>query len=124
MKTFKGLQDRIEIAIGIWLLASPWLLGHAAPFAAAATISTIVGVGVLIVSIDDLHFPNALEEWMDVLFGVALMVSPWIAYYSNDKTATVNAVICGVLIAGLASWSLTQPKEPPGESDTQTPHHA
>ena len=30
------LQDRIEIAVGIWLLVSPWLLGFARPFAAAA----------------------------------------------------------------------------------------
>lgn len=118
------LQDRIEIAVGIWLLVSPWLLGYAVPFAAAAACASIVAVAVLIVSIDDLRFPNALEEWMDVAFGAGLMASPWIVGYSNIKVATINAVLSGLLIAGMACWSLAQLKGRAAGSDEQTPHHA
>ena len=124
MTKIARLQDRIEIAVGIWLLVAPWLLGYAVPFAAAAACASIVGVGVLIVSIDDLRFPNALEEWMDVAFGAGLMASPWIVGYSNIRVATINAVLCGLLITGMAFWSLKQLKEPLAGADGQTPHHA
>lgn len=124
MITITRLQDRIEIAVAIWLLISPWLLGYAVPFAAAAACANIVGVAVLIVSIDDLRFPNALEEWMDVAFGAALVASPWIVGYNDFMVATINAVLCGLVIAGMACWSLTELKNSAAGSDGQTPHHA
>jgi len=118
------LQDRIEIAVGIWLIVSPWLLGYAVPFAAAAACASIVGVAVMIVSVDDLRFPNALEEWMDVVLGAGLAASPWIVDYSNVEVATMNAVLSGLLIMAMAFWSLKLPKDPLAGSDGQTPHHA
>ena len=118
------IQDRIEIVVGIWLLVSPWVLGYAVPFAAAAACASIVGVAVLIISIDDLRFPNALEEWMSVALGTALMASPWIVDYSNIEVATTNALLSGLAIAAMAVWSLWLPKEPMGHSDGQTPNHA
>ena len=116
------LQDRIEIAVGIWLLISPWLLGFARPFAAAAATASIIAVGVLIVSIDDLHFPNALEEWMDAAFGAVLLISPWFGGYSDNLVATINAVLCGLLITVMAFWSMKELKEPAPGTGEHTPH--
>ena len=36
MATLNRLQDELEIALGIWLIAAPWLLDYAQPFGPAA----------------------------------------------------------------------------------------
>lgn len=124
MTKITRIQDRIEIVAGLWLTASPWVLGYAVPFAAAAACASIVGVAVLIMSVDDLRFPNALEEWMSVAFGAALMASPWIVSYSNLEVPTLNALLSGLVIAAMGLWSLMLPKDPTGRADGQTPTHA
>jgi len=121
MKKIPGLQDQIEVAVATWLLVSPWLLGYGEPFTAGPVSASVVGLVVLLVSIDDLFFPNLIEEWMDATFGAALIVSPWVGGYSDNAVATVNAVASGLLITGVAFWALRQLSELRVAPGHQTP---
>lgn len=106
MANVNKMQDLLEIVVGLWLCISPWALGYPADFQAEGWSAIVVGVGVLLFSFEDLFLPSEIEEWVELAFGLALMASPWLWDYSDHTAATVNAVISGFLISGVAVWAL------------------
>ncbi len=106
MPNIHRLFDDAEIALGIWLIASPWLLGYGQPFGTAAGSASVIGLMVLLFSLDDYFFGNEADEWIDAVLGVALMASPFMLGYSDNAGATWNALLCGFLVTGFAAWAL------------------
>jgi hypothetical protein len=106
MSNINRMQDELEIALGIWLIAAPWLLGYAQPFGPAAVTSSVVGLVVALMSLDDYFFETETDEWIDAVFGIALALSPWLLGYTDNVPASVNAVACGLLITGVAAWAV------------------
>jgi len=102
-----GLKDSIEVLLGLWLLASPLALGffHVIP----ASISAI-GIGTVIFFIAQLGLANQQpwEEWVNFLFALLLIISPWLAGYSSSMAGTLNAVIVGSLLVILTLLSMTE----------------
>ena len=97
-------QDRIEVALGLWLVASPMLLGvQAVPAMWAAMLA---GVAIVTLSVDAFYYPEIVEEWGNLAVGLLLAASPWLLGYSAEGAATANAVICGAAIAGLSFWTV------------------
>jgi hypothetical protein len=106
MKNINRLQDQLEIVVGLWLCVSPWVLGYAGPLQMAGWSAIFVGIGVLLFSFEDLVLPSEIEEWVELALGLSLMGSPWLWGYSDSMLATVNAVISGFLVSGIAVWAL------------------
>jgi SPW repeat len=106
MQNINRLQDQLEIVVGLWLCISPWALGYTDPLQAAGWSAIVVGIGVLLFSFEDLVLPSEIEEWVELVLGLALMISPWLWGYSDSVPATLNAVISGFLISGIAVWAL------------------
>jgi hypothetical protein len=103
MDTLNRWQDRTEIVLGIWLCVAPWLLHLPQP---AAWCAIVVGVFVILMSLEDSFLPNQIEEWANTVLGVGLMISPWAWGYADDTRATLNALITGLLVSGFAFWGL------------------
>jgi hypothetical protein len=95
-------QDVASLLIGGWLVVSPFALG----FAGAAVWMTIVlGLFVLLFAVEGFVIPSYLEEWGEVLIGLALVVIPWTIGYES-VSATVSSVISGILVILFAAWEL------------------
>lgn len=46
------------------------------------------------------------EDWVNVILGAWLCLSPWLWHYATLKTPTLNSVIPGAIIVVLAIWAL------------------
>lgn len=94
-------QDRIEVALGLWLVASPFLLGlQRTPTAAWAAM--LAGVAVVTLAVDAFYYPEIVEEWGNLAVGLALGASPWLLGYETNRPAIINALVCGIAIAILS----------------------
>lgn len=104
----KRWQDWANLVLGVWLILSPWLLGFSAT-PAATWNAVVVGVVVALMALLHLRGGPMWEEWLNVLLGVWLILSPWILGYSGMGNAVWNALIVGVLV-GVLALSLTREK--------------
>ncbi|MBW7852279.1 MAG: SPW repeat protein [Rhodospirillales bacterium] len=106
-------QDWSNLALGAWLIISPWLLGFAAAFAAAWN-AWLVGAAVGILAIWAIVQFATWQEWVNLVLGLWLIVSPWILGFAAISPGVYwNFVVVGVLIAGLAAWNLAAHRHPP-----------
>ncbi|HQY27927.1 MAG TPA: SPW repeat protein [Burkholderiaceae bacterium] len=96
-------QDRIEVALGLWLVASPFVLGVKLQPAAWAAI--LAGAAVVTLAVEAFYYPEIIEEWGNLAVGVGLAASPWLLGYDGEQSAMINAVACGVAIAALSFWT-------------------
>ncbi|MBW7925864.1 MAG: SPW repeat protein [Burkholderiaceae bacterium] len=94
-------QDRIEVALGLWLVASPFVLGLETTQAAAWS-AMVAGVAIVTFAVDAFYYPEIVEEWGNLAIGLLLLASPWLLGYAPVRIATINAVVCGVAIAALS----------------------
>ncbi len=97
-------QDRIDVALGLWLVASPFLLG--VQHQGAAWAAMIAGVAVVTFSVDAFYYPEIVEEWGSLGLGIALAASPWLLGYQAELAPLINALVCGVAIAALSFWTV------------------
>ena len=72
----------------------------------------IIGALIVAFAIAELMRFREWEEWFGMVFGLWLIVSPWVLGFAQMSgsgtayTATWNMVIVGVLTAGFSAWSL------------------
>ncbi|GGM95528.1 hypothetical protein GCM10007092_06270 [Thermus composti] len=101
-------QDWANLVLGVWLILSPWLLGYSGT-PAALWNAVLIGIVVGFMALLHLRGGPMWEEWLNVLLGVWLILSPWILGFSGMANATWNAVIVGLLVGALA-LSVTREK--------------
>ena len=107
----KHWQDPVNLALGLWMIVSPWALSYATE--TEATGNAVV-VGALIAALALLALLNVMgwEEWVSVALGAWLAVSPTFLGFSGLVfAATWNAVIVGAVVAMLAVWTLCTDKD-------------
>lgn len=106
----KHWQDPVNLVLGLWTMASPWVLSYA--FETTPTRNAVI-VGALIAGLAFLALYKlmAWEEWLSVALGAWLVASPWVLGFSGLVTAMWNAVIIGVVVAVLALWELGTDKQ-------------
>jgi len=68
------LARRGQPIVGVWLVLSPFSLGFAG---AAFWIPIVLGLCVILFSVEGFVIPSYLEEWGELLIGLALVVVPW-----------------------------------------------
>jgi hypothetical protein len=100
-------QDVASLLLGVWLVLSPFALG----FAGAAVWMTIVlGLFVILFAVEGFVIPSYLEEWGEILLGLALVVAPWTVGYGS-VSATVSSMVSGILVILLGAWELTTDRD-------------
>ncbi|TFU14942.1 SPW repeat protein [Thermus tengchongensis] len=101
-------QDWANLVLGVWLILSPWLLGFSGT-PAAMWNAVIVGAVVGLMALMHLRGGPLWEEWVNVILGIWLILSPWILGFSGMGNAMWNALIVGVLV-GILALSLAREK--------------
>jgi len=111
----------INILLGLWLIASPFLLGfrHLHP---AILNNVIVGIVLALFALIrvSLAYSHRGWSWCNVLLGVWLVISPFAIRLADNPAVMWNNVIVGLLV-GIAAWSSTAtPHSRPGV-DSKSP---
>jgi len=99
-------QDGGNLLLACWLFASPWLLGFS-QIQTPAWNSFVVAIIIAVFAIAAMLSFARWEEWINVLVGVWLLISPWVLGYSAVQMATWNHVAIGVLVIILSGWELS-----------------
>lgn len=106
-------QDWVNVFLGIWMFVSPWVIREwlsAGSVGEALGVWDLWAVGIAVVAFAGvaLYAFAAWEEWVNLVLGAWLLVSPWVLGYSTSAAMTLNAVIAGVLLVVFAAWILFQ----------------
>jgi SPW repeat len=109
----KHWEDWISAILGFWLLASPNVLQYGET--AAAQNAFLVGVLLIGIECVELTVFRTWEEWINVILGAWLVVSPWVV--GATLIATTNLVIVGLLVLALALYEIWDERR-------HTPHPA
>jgi len=98
------LCDVVNLALGAVLFFSPWLFGLSA--GAQWQTASIVGPIIAVLSIAALAAFAVWEEWLNLIAGLALMVSPWLLGYQDSQAMMINVVIgtSVAFMAALEAW--------------------
>jgi hypothetical protein len=97
------LCDVANLILGAILFASPWMFAFAA--GAESQNAYASGIVIVVLSIAALAAFAVWEEWLNLIVGLWVMVSPWVLGFQGSQAMTVNVVI-GILVAALAAIEL------------------
>ena len=103
-------QDRLTAMLGGWLLVSPMLLGYGDALMPTRN-AVLVGILIMIVAVEALDVPAMWEEAINILLGVWLMVSPFLARFRGPLDATFNSLSVGFLVTLLAVWAMLRDQD-------------
>jgi hypothetical protein len=105
---FKTLQweDWIGIALGAWLLVSPWVLGFS-DYSAATINAGLLGIALMAAETLNLDVHDSMEEWFDIVLGLWLLVSPAVLGFASSQPATASTAATGLLTIAFAAWALS-----------------
>jgi hypothetical protein len=108
------LCDVINLILGGILFFSPWLFGLS--MGAQWQTASTVGIIMAVLSIAALACFAVWEEWLNLIAGLALIVSPWLLGFQDSDAMTIDVAI-GVVVATLAAlevWLTRHHNHPPG----------
>lgn len=97
--------DVLSIVAGLGLALSPWYLGFAAE-STPAWNAGLVGGAVAVTAVVALFAFHQAEEWINRVFGLWSMISPWELGFSALSPAAIAHVVAGILVLGAAAASL------------------
>jgi hypothetical protein len=108
------LCDVANLILGGILFVSPWIFGFAS--GAESQNAYIMGIVIAVLAIGALAAFAVWEEWLNLIAGLWVLVSPWVLGFQGTTAMTVHVII-GILVALLAAielWMLYQqpPRQP------------
>src|SRR3981081_1926477 len=68
-------------------------------------VGRVAGLVFLVLAIEVFVIPSYLEEWGEILLGLALVVAPWTIGYES-VSATVSSMVSGILVILFGAWEL------------------
>ena len=105
---FKTLQweDWLGIGMGVWLIAAPWMFGFADQSAATMN-ALIMGTVLALEEMLEAVVHEMAEEWIDVVAGLWLVISPFVLGFASHTAALANTISVGLLTVLFAAWALS-----------------
>jgi hypothetical protein len=104
------LCDVANLILGMILFFSPWLFSLSA--GAPCQTASVIGVFVAVSSIAALAAFAVWEEWLNLIAGAALIVSPWLLGFQDSDAMKIDAVIGTFVVLLAASRSGLPQKRP------------
>jgi hypothetical protein len=101
----KQWEDWVNLVLGIWLCVSPWILQFGGDEMIVTQNAVLVGFLLIVTETVTLVSFRVWEEWISVVLGAWLVVSPWVL----GITALVpmaNFVIVGLAVLVLALYEI------------------
>jgi len=111
--TTRRWVDWVNVLLGLWLIAAPWVLPSAASDSSAAWNSWGVGVGMVTLTAFGMYKPSVRGDAIGVVLGIWLIASPWLLGFAELPAAATNAVVFGLLLILYALWALRIDVRPP-----------
>jgi len=105
-------RDLLIGAAGLWLIASPTVLGFELNETAALNA---VGAGWCLVIFCVISAWRVVElgnEILNIVIGCWLALSPFSLGYSEQRVPELNAIAVGLLVAALAVWDMSRVPAP------------
>ncbi len=102
--------DVVNLIVGALLFLTPWAFGFVADQPAASN-AWISGILIAVVAIAALTKFAEWEEWVNLLLGAWVVVSPWLLGFAAHTTGRWVHVVAGLIVAILAAvklWFLHQ----------------
>jgi hypothetical protein len=96
--------DWINLLLGIALLISPFLMGFAT--GTPMTNALVGGVIIIAVAVMALVSFAQWEEWVNLVLGLWVLVSPWVLGFTGIAVAFQTHVVIGLAVAVLAAVEL------------------
>lgn len=97
--------NNLNVLLGTFLFFSPWILGYRAEQTACWN-AWASGALVCAVAFAALFYFKTWEEWLNLLLGSWICVSPWLLGFADQSRATGIHVIVGMSVAVVASVEL------------------
>lgn len=96
----------LNIALGAWLIAAPFVLGYSDLMAA---VWNDVIVGLVVLSFAWYRTPRPGQavwlSWTNAVLGAWLIIAPFTLGYSDVMAGVWNDVVVGLIVLSLAIWS-------------------
>jgi hypothetical protein len=95
----------LNVLAGIWLIISPWVLGFTM-LPAAFWNTLLVGIAVLVLAairLGTCGTPGV--SWLNLLFGIWLIISPFALAFAAGEAAMGNAIFLGILVGIFSLWA-------------------
>src|SRR5207237_128498 len=89
----ESFVDVVNLILGAWLFATPWLYGFAS--GAAGWNAWIMGGLIALLAIAALAAFAEWEEWINLLLGLWVLVAPWALGFGESVGAMGNHVVVG-----------------------------
>jgi hypothetical protein len=99
-------QDTIALLLGLWIAASPWVLGFDAARGIPTWNAVVVGVLIALLAAVDLDAPAKWEEGAMIALGAWTMLSAPVLGFTGDRDATMSMFWSGLVVVVLAGWEL------------------
>lgn len=107
-------QDTVTLLTGLVLVAALFVLKITPPegmnFRPVTLNFVVVGIAVVAIAAAALYDHQAWEEWLTLVLGLWMVVSPWILGFKEILVLTWLAILCGAVIAVMALAALLQPR--------------
>ncbi len=103
------LCDVANLILGAFLFVSPWIFGFDA--GKMSQNAMIAGIVIAILAIAALAAFAVWEEWLNLIVGLWVLVSPWVLGFHTHTTAMTVHVVTGIAVAVLAAielWIMSQ----------------
>lgn len=97
------LCDVANLILGAILFFSPWIFGFSGM---ASQNAYVCGIIIAVLSIAALAAFAVWEEWINLIVGLWVLVSPWALGFAATREAMQVHVVIGVLVAVLAAIEL------------------
>jgi hypothetical protein len=112
-------QDWGTALIGVWVVASPWLL-HIAQVHNGDRLSVIdlvwsswiCGLFLILLGVSELPALARWKEWCTTIFGTWLFISPQVLGYPQANALAISCIIFGLATIALAGWAIGDSHEP------------
>lgn len=104
----KRWQDSVNGILGLWMFASPWMVGFAGGNNPAARTAWLLGAAIIVFAGIAVYMPKAWEEALNIILGLCLLASPWALSYTDQAKPTSNAVLTGLLVTLFAIWAMVR----------------
>ncbi|MBD9373112.1 SPW repeat protein [Rhizobium sp. ARZ01] len=104
-------QDLVTLLLAVCLFLSPWVIGYVADATPSwnAWIAGIVLGGFAIMTLSAFA---EWEEWVNMVVGLWLIVSPWLLGFMANTSAMWTHVILGICTAALSAWAVWDFRHP------------
>lgn len=101
------LCDVGNLILGAFLFLSPWIFKYPMKYPMGMEFwnATAAGIVIIVLSIAALTAFAAWEEWLNLIVGLWLIVSPWVLKFQGTTAMRVDVAV-GVVVAALAAIEL------------------